>query len=325
MKIPGPKRLTSFIWGNNMKSRRVLLIADVEGWAYDIIAKSIANRFRKYIAEIVYFRDLIDRKVTVNTEEYDVVFAFFWYDMFLRGHLLGKLDSTKICVDVQSHNSWLKRNIKLSEVENILEQFTAVGFSSKKLMSKFPKLKERFYTPSGYDPIRFRPTPIPPFEGRLKLCWAGDPESSHHGDVKGYYEYILPAIERVSDVELITASKQNRIPHNQMGSFYSKGHVYLNFSSSEGTPMPLLESMACGRAVITTNVGISEEVVDSGNGWVVPRNIEDLVIAIEDCKNRLSELQDMGVRAFKSVESRTDDWSAMYYEELFDAVYEKRN
>ena len=52
-----------------MKTRRVLLIADVEGWAYDIIAKSIANRFRKYIAEIVYFRDLIDRKVEVNTED----------------------------------------------------------------------------------------------------------------------------------------------------------------------------------------------------------------------------------------------------------------
>ena len=71
-------------------------------------------------------------------------------------------------------------------------------------------------------------------------------ETSHHGDVKGYYEYIQPAIEEFDDVELITASKQNRIPHNQMGSFYSRGHVYLNFSSSEGTPMPLLESMACG-------------------------------------------------------------------------------
>jgi len=113
-----------------MKSRRVLLIADVEGWAYDIIAKSIANRFRKYIAEIVYFRDLIDRKVEVNTDEYDVIFAFFWYDMFLRGNLLGKMDSSKVCVDVQSHNSWLKRNIKVSEVEKILKNNGFV-FNSK--------------------------------------------------------------------------------------------------------------------------------------------------------------------------------------------------
>ena len=121
-----------------MKHRRVLLIADVEGWAYDIIAKSIANSFRKYRAEIVYFRDLIDGKVTVDGNDYDVIFAFFWYDMLLRGKLVENLDLRKVCVDVQSHNSWLKRNIKLDDVEMILNNFTSVGFSSKKLMRKSP-------------------------------------------------------------------------------------------------------------------------------------------------------------------------------------------
>ena len=306
-----------------MKHRRVLLIADVEGWAYDIIAKSIANSFRKYRAEIVYFRDLIDRKVTVDGNDYDVIFAFFWYDMLLRGKLVENLDLRKVCVDVQSHNSWLKRNIKLDDVEMILNNFTSVGFSSKKLMRKFPGLKNKFYTPSGFDPRRFSPSPFPQFDGTLKICWAGDPETSHHGDVKGYYEFIRPAIEKFDDVELITASKQNRIPHNKMGTFYSRGHVYLNFSSSEGTPMPLLESMACGRTVITTNVGISEEVVSHGiNGWVVPRSLNALVNAIGECQKNISELQKMGLKAFRSVEDRTYDWSAMHYEKLFDSVYD---
>ena len=192
-------------------------------------------------------------------------------------------------------------------------------------MRKFRRLANKFYTPSGFDPSRFKPTPLPPFDGSLKICWAGDPETSHHGDVKGYYEYIQPAIERFNDVELITASKQNRVPHRQMGSFYSKGHVYLNFSSSEGTPMPLLESMACGRAVITTNVGISEEVVNRENGWIVKRNLEQLVLAIENCRKNMQSLQEMGLRAHKSVAERTGDWSAMYYEKLFDSVYGRLN
>ena len=306
-----------------MKSRRVLLIADVEGWAYDIIAKSIVNSFRKYRAEIVYFRDLIDGKVTVDGNDYDVIFAFFWYDMLLRGKLVKNLDLRKVCVDVQSHNSWLKRGIELDDVEMLLSNFPSVGFSSKKLMRKFPRLKNKFYTPSGFDPRRFKPSPLPQFDGTLKICWAGDPETSHHGDVKGYYEYIRPAIEKFDDVELITASKQNRIPHNQMGSFYSRGHLYLNFSSSEGTPMPLLESMACGRPVITTNVGISEEVlVDGENGWLVTRSLNALVDAIDECRKNFSELQNMGLKAFQSVEERTHDWSAMHYEELFDFVYD---
>ena len=303
-----------------MKSKRVLLLADVEGWAYDIIAKSIFNNFRKYKAEIVYFRDLIDKRVTVNGEEYDVIFAFFWYDMLLRGKLIENLDSEKVCVDVQSHNSWLKRNIRLEEVNRILRNFRSVGFSSKKLMRKFPELQNKFYTPSGYNPIRFRPTPLPSFNGKLKICWAGDPESAHHGDVKGYYEFIKPAIEKFDDVELVTASKQNRIPHSKMGSFYSSGHIYLNFSSSEGTPMPLLESMACGRAVISTNVGISEEVINENNGLVVPRSIEDLCDAIEYFRTNMSRLQEMGMMAYKAVEERTEDWSAMYYEKLFDSI-----
>jgi glycosyltransferase involved in cell wall biosynthesis len=306
-----------------MKSRRVLLIADVEGWAYDIIAKSIVNSFRKYHAEIVYFRDLIDRNVTVDGNDYDVIFAFFWYDMLLRGKLVENLDLRKVCVDVQSHNSWLKRGIELDDVEMLLSNFTSVGFSSKKLMRKFPRLKNKFYTPSGFDPRRFKPSPFPQLDGTLKICWAGDPETSHHGDVKGYYEYIRPAIEKFDNVELITASKQNRIPHNQMGSFYSRGHLYLNFSSSEGTPMPLLESMACGRPAITTNVGISEEVlVDGENGWLVPRSLNALVDTIDECRKNISELQKMGLKAFQSVEERTYDWSAMHYEELFDFVYD---
>jgi glycosyltransferase involved in cell wall biosynthesis len=306
-----------------MKSRRVLLVADVEGWAYDIIAKSISGSFRKYRAEIAYFRDLIDRRVSIDGDDYDVIFAFFWYDMLLRGKLIDNLDSKKVCVDVQSHNSWLKRGIGVDEVEKVLNSFTSVGFSSKKLMRKFPNLENKFYTPSGFDPRRFTPSPLPEFDGRLKICWAGDPETSHHGDVKGYYEFIRPAIEEFDDVELITASKQNRVPHNKMGSFYSRGHVYLNFSSSEGTPMPLLESMACGRAVITTNVGISEEVVKDGeNGWVIPRTLESLVSCIDNCRKQMSDLQMMGLKAYKSVEERTYDWSAMHYEELFDSVYD---
>jgi glycosyltransferase involved in cell wall biosynthesis len=108
-----------------------------------------------------------------------------------------------------------------------------------------------------------------------------------------------------------------------MGKFYSNGHIYLNFSSSEGTPMPLLEAMACGRPVITTNVGISEEVVSHGeNGWVIPRTLTSLIEAIDECRMNMSDLQMMGIKAFQAVEDRTYDWSAMYYEKLFDSVYD---
>ena len=56
---------------------RVLLVADVRGWAYDIIAKTIAPNFRKYDSEIVYFRELIDSNDSVDANEFDVILHFF--------------------------------------------------------------------------------------------------------------------------------------------------------------------------------------------------------------------------------------------------------
>ena len=80
------------------------MIADVEGWAYDFIAKSISGKFRKYEASTVYFRDLINGSDSVDASEFDVVMGFFWYDMLQRGYLVENLDINKVCVTVQSHN-----------------------------------------------------------------------------------------------------------------------------------------------------------------------------------------------------------------------------
>ena len=105
-----------------MKTRRVLLIADVENWAYDIIAKSIKDKFRKYECDIVYFKDMIRGNTKVDANNYDVIMAFFWYDMFVRGNLIENLDIRKVCVTVQSHNSWLKRGITTEDtVRHLLD------------------------------------------------------------------------------------------------------------------------------------------------------------------------------------------------------------
>lgn len=304
-----------------MKSRKVLLVADVKDWAYDFIARSIYTNFRKYEAEIVYFKDLIEKRERVDATDYDVIFAFFWYDMFCRGYLIDNLDLDKVCVGVHSHNSWLKRGISIEEVDNILSNFPATGFISKKLMDKFPMVKGSFLTPTGYNPRYFSPSPLPPFLGKLRVCWAGDPDQSHHGGIKGFYDFIQPVVEEFEEIELVTTTKSDPIKYSMMGNFYSSGHIYVNMSSNEGSPMPVLESMACGRPVISTNVGIVPEILDEDSGWIINRTKNGLRNSLKSALDNLDGLQEMGIRAYKNVEERVGDWSAMHYEKMFDYVY----
>ncbi len=59
--------------------------------------------------------------------------------------------------------------------------------------------------------------------------------------------------------------------------------VYVLPSYREGTPRTVLEAMAMGRPVVTTNApGCRETVVDGDNGFLVPvRSVEALAAAME--------------------------------------------
>lgn len=75
--------------------------------------------------------------------------------------------------------------------------------------------------------------------------------------------------------------------------------VFVLPSYREGTPKTVLEAMACGRAIITTDVpGCRETVVDGENGLLVPaRDIASLHAAIEKFIINPSMITNMGQRS----------------------------
>ena len=72
--------------------------------------------------------------------------------------------------------------------------------------------------------------------------------------------------------------------------------VYVLPSYREGTPRTVLEAMAMGRAVITTNApGCKETVIDGENGFLVPvKAIEELAEAMEKFIIQPSLIESMG-------------------------------
>jgi glycosyltransferase involved in cell wall biosynthesis len=83
-----------------------------------------------------------------------------------------------------------------------------------------------------------------------------------------------------------------RPPQAQIRDFYASCDVWLCSSENEGFCLPLLEAMACRTPIVSTPVGGSIDLVESGrNGILVPhREPEDLAKALIDVLS-LSEQQ----------------------------------
>ena len=90
--------------------------------------------------------------------------------------------------------------------------------------------------------------------------------------------------------------------------YYAKSSVYVLPSYREGTPRTVLEAMAMGRPVITTDTqGCRETVIDGKNGFLVPiKNAEavaeKMIWFIEHPQN----IQAMGIESLKYVREKFD-------------------
>jgi glycosyltransferase involved in cell wall biosynthesis len=121
---------------------------------------------------------------------------------------------------------------------------------------------------------------------------------------------------------LCLATPENPVQRDQIGNFYRDNHVLICSSLHEGGPLPVIESLACGRPVITTNVGvIPEVVVDGKNGLIFPRSRSGL----RDCINKILEdpnlLEELSQNTAQSVSNRKSTDMVEAYEEMFEFVY----
>jgi glycosyltransferase involved in cell wall biosynthesis len=153
---------------------------------------------------------------------------------------------------------------------------------------------------SGIDTAVFTPQPFPALPVRFLLI------ARLLGD-KGVREYVAAAAQvrdRYPDAQFALVGpldlQPSAIPASEVQSWCDAGvvewageladvrgaiadaHVYVLPSYGEGTPRSVLEAMAMGRPVITTDVpGCRETVVDGDNGYLVPvRDAEALAEAM---------------------------------------------
>lgn len=148
--------------------------------------------------------------------------------------------------------------------------------------------------PDGVDLDLFRPLNLSRFgEVRsrpLVVGWAGNSLWSSVGDdPKGFHTILAPVLARLrSEGFAIEGRFADRMegfrPHTSMPDYYASIDVYVCPSLHEGTPNPVLEAMACGVPVISTDVGLIPEVLGpQQREFILPDRSQDALEAALRC------------------------------------------
>lgn len=136
------------------------------------------------------------------------------------------------------------------------------------------------------DRLLKRPVPLP-----VRFILAGD------GPLLPVYE--AKGIPR--NVELL-----GRIDDPELFRMYSECHALILPTRFEGMPTVVLEAMARARPIFVSNVGATAELVDEGNGSLLPKgDAEALYRAIESFASlSAAKRKEMGLRSYEKARSK---------------------
>lgn len=244
----------------------------------------------------------------------------FTYEEFRKRFIEGKTFST--CVYDHLHST--KEDIERFErvFAEIVSGYYVSSYKLERIYKGFGIIPApKAVLPDGVDLGMFRPRNLERFRelpGRpLRVGWVG-----HSGwaetieDFKGVHTILKPAIAELqregAPVELRLADrKEGFIPHHLMADYYAEIDVLVCTSKCEGTPNPVLEAMACGVPVITTDVGIVREALGRKQHEFIleKRDKEHLKRAIVSLIERPERLLELSSENLESIQSW--DWAVM--------------
>lgn len=266
----------------------IALVIDTDNWAFGNIARQIQANLSSRYNFITIPMDVIDNidQVLLMAADCQLI-HFFWREHltligtpYYRGYAesLGAqydefeqrfVKSKKITTSIYDH--LLLDESELQGREPLFnELIAAYTVSSDKLNSIYREVP-RYPRPTaviedGVDLELFKPKLLERFDHvdrELVVGWVGNSKwaSDLQEDFKGLHTILAPVVEELRAegwrIRSRLADRQERfIPHADMPAYYSTIDIYVCPSKIEGTPNPVLEAMACGVPVVSTDVGI---------------------------------------------------------------------
>lgn len=280
---------------NNQKEeksfkKKIAIIYDIDGWAFHNIAiqiqKNLSDIFEIDIIPVSVFGDNIVKLVFLASN-YDLVHCLWrgliscldnqfsqeyiknlglTFEQFFERYM-SKVNFTSSVYDhnfltedtISNTNSFIKYVKNYTVSSNCL-----MKIYEHKNLQKAPKM----VISDGVDLEKFSPKNLQRFKNidtrKIVIGWVGNSkflDSENDEDLKGIRKIINPVLKELVNegqpIEIKFADRnQKYIPHEEMPFYYDSIDLYICASKNEGTPNPVLESMAMGIPIISTDVGI---------------------------------------------------------------------
>lgn len=345
---------------NNKKiengKKNIAIIYDIDGWAFHNIAKQIKSNLSEYynidILPVSVFDDNLV-KLVLLAEKYDLVHCL-WRGListinqeYIKSyiHNLGLkyeefiekyLSRVNITTSVYDHKYLDEESFDNTRCfAKYAKNYTVSSSILKNIYDKLDIDKKPIMVISdGVDLEKFSPKNLERFKVEnikartIKIGWVGNSEftdSIGDSDLKGVRKIIIPAIQELIDegynIEMKFADRKNGyIPHDKMPDYYNSIDLYICASKNEGTPNPILESMASGIPIISTEVGIVNDAFGQKQRRFIlkERTKECLKENIVKMLNDLKNFEEISKENYKQIQDWTWQKKCMLFKEFFD-------
>lgn len=317
--------------------KSIAFVCDVPNWAFEIGAKAIKKQLEEeYNVDIfsskndVYKEDLF--KVLEDVKNYDHI-HFFWRKTLLQleeEKFLNDLKNIgmtfeeymrpiipKLSTGIYDH-AFLDKD-SINTYKNILNKYVSKYIvCSQKLYNIYCNIEE-YKNPWGiiidtYDESIFQASNLDRFnkyDRELVVGWVGNSAwQIETADFKGVNTILNPVMKELENegyniVKRYADKVTGIITNDKMPNYYNSIDICVCTSMYEGTPRPIIESMACGVPIISTDVGIVPEVFgekqkryiignrdDGTNDKYIREKLKEKIIDLYNNRYKLKELSE---------------------------------
>jgi glycosyltransferase involved in cell wall biosynthesis len=337
---------------------KIALVVDIYNWAFYNRAKFISRELSKYydfkiIPVTSALKDNVLQLILL-VQGYDLV-HFFWRGLlfslsddnvaFARNNInvkefIEEKFSNIIKTTCVPDHSLLDEEYleKTKEVLNFVDNYYVLSERLLKIYKKLDCKKPYGVIYGGVDGELFEPGNLERFEiarihdKKIIIGWSGNSKWGNwegNEDVKGVETILKPAINELIkegyDIELKLADSSIKfIPINEMKEFYNSIDILICISKHEGGPNPILEAMACGVPVVSTDVGFVREVLGEKQQEYIltQRNVESLKSMIKIILENRETFKKLSEENLYEIKKYTNNEIAKKFKEFFDDCLE---